>query len=91
MKDYNYPIFYLDGTCVHCGHKNVNSINKFGRIEKGNPIYPIYFMKCEKCGRSYFIRWDEDDNNEYTIPVPVSFNYIDEFIEILKSSFKNDK
>ncbi len=86
MKDYNYPIYYTDGTCVRCGHKTVIAINKFGKTEtKHSPIYPLSFMKCTNCGTDYFIRWDDKDGNEFSLPVPVSFNYIDEFTEMLKS------
>lgn len=91
MKDFNYPIFYTDGTCVHCSKKSVVAINKMGRIDNSDsPIYPLHFMKCNNCGREYFIRWD-DDKEEFSKPIPVSFNYIDEFTDLLKNTLEQNK
>ena len=84
MKDYDYPIFFSNGTCVHCGEeKSVITINKFGIPSKNDSMYPISHMKCTKCGRVYYIRWDSD-NKDFDIPVAISKNYIDLFAKLIK-------
>lgn len=83
MRDYNYPIYFLDGTCINCGEKSIMSINKFDSIENENsPLYPIHKMVCSKCGREYGISWrsKKKDSTELDVPIPMSKNYIDEFI-----------
>lgn len=90
MKDYDYPIFFIDNTCVHCGAKDsINPINKFGYPVKSNPIYPISHLKCKKCGREYFIRWEEDEKFEQ--PIAISKNYIDLFAKVVGANIDKYK
>lgn len=90
MKDYKYPIFYIDRSCVNCGAKNsVIPINKFGYPAKNNELYPMNIMKCKECGREYYIRWDKDEKDNYNEQIAVSFNEIDLFMECLKQRLDN--
>ena len=76
-KQIDYPIYFYDNTCVHCGAKAVVPIDKYDRPSK-SMIYPIKNLQCMKCNRRYFINWikDEDDN---MIPVTSSKNEISLF------------
>lgn len=92
MRDYNYPIYFLDNTCVNCGAKAVALINKFGYKENYNgALYPISKMVCSKCGREYFIRWKSSKkDNDLDFPIASSKNYIDRFIDNVKESNKQN-
>lgn len=93
MRDYNYPIYFLDGTCIACGSPgSVVPINKFGNIEGENALYPIHKMVCRKCGREYGITWksSKKDSSELDTPIPMSRNYIDEFITNVQNELNNN-
>ncbi len=65
----NYPIYFKDNTCPHCGSKSIIFLDKFNR-ECKNPIYPINYMICTKCKRKFFIQWISDKDT--MIPVTTS-------------------
>ncbi len=91
MRDHNYPIYYFGNKCVACDKENtLVKINKFGRTEKSNDLYPIYKIRCTNCGREFFIQWSGDDN-KLDHPIAVSRNYIDDFTELLKKRLDTTK
>jgi hypothetical protein len=91
MRDHNYPIYFLNNTCIACGAKAVTPVNKFDKLDTSNkPLYPIYRLQCQRCYREYFIEWksSSEDSMELEIPVAVSKNCIDEFTERLTNEMK---
>ena len=88
MRDYEYPIYFLDNTCVHCGgEQTIEAINKFGFKEKTTNMYPISRMVCRKCRQEYFIKWKSSKRDQnLDVPIPSSRNNIDRFINIVSES-----
>ena len=60
-KTYIYPVVFENTTCPHCGEKAVKYKNEFDKLTKEIDLYRIKSMVCEKCGREFFIKWEEED------------------------------
>ena len=87
MREKNYPIYFLDNTCLECGAKAVVPINRFDKPERSQPpLYPIYKMRCQKCGTEYGIRWvpKENGGTELDVPIACSKRYINDFVENIR-------
>jgi hypothetical protein len=88
MRDYNYPVYFGNKTCVACGSNTLVPIDKMDNINTNpKPFYPIYKMRCRRCGREYFINWTSSTDNgaiDLSVPIAVSKNCIDEFIDFIE-------
>lgn len=84
MKD-NYPIYFYNNTCLNCGSRNtIVPVNMFGSTCKLDSIYPIYSLKCNKCGKEFFILWGCDEDG-FDIPIAVSKNMIESYTKVFGS------
>jgi Zn ribbon nucleic-acid-binding protein len=72
------PFTFMDyRTCVKCGHKSVEMIDKFNRPTH-NTFYTVTKMKCNHCGAIYSIKWQEN-NAGNMVPTCVDKEKILEF------------
>lgn len=86
------PISFKDGTCGLCGaRRSIHMIDKFNRETK-NMIYPVYKMRCNKCGEVFLIDWKNlDDTSGDAIPYPVSkIPNINRFVKHLTKKASED-
>lgn len=92
VSESKYPVtFHKRNTCIHCGADgSLEFVDIFGN-KSNKEIHPFDHIKCKKCGRSYSINWEQEEDSCKMYPVAVEPGIKQEFFNLVKYPFiKND-
>jgi ribosomal protein L40E len=90
IKEYSYPVYFSrKNICVSCGAEGeLKFVNIFGK-EVSHEVHPFEYLKCQRCGARYSIKWERDSSDDKLYPSAVDKRSVDDFLNnFIKKSDK---